>query len=272
MPLSVVIATYNRAALVSHAIRSALDPFPGNSGHEVIVVDDASTDDTVEQLRKLFAEEIAIGRFRLIRNAMNRGVTGSKNEGYLAARNEWVVFLDSDDTFLPGVGDAVVSVLDANSDKPLVFFRCTNQDGNFVGTRFEKDVALDLSAYLEYTSYGEALTAVNKRIVQQTPYVESLRGYEGLGCTRIIARHGPAVLSTVVARRYDCRGADRLSVAAGLFSRMPLLARGHLMLLREFWPQMRYRKVAGYLLKAAAFSLIGGIYRLAKGHTNDCFL
>jgi len=260
--LSVVIATYNRAALVPCSIRSVLNALDGASGHEVVVIDDASTDETVEQLRKRFAGEIASGWVRIIRNAINRGVTGSKNEGYLAAKNDWVMFLDSDDTFLPGVGDDVVSVLNANSDKPLAFFRCIDQEGKFVGTRFEKDVVLDLDTYLEHTSYGEALTAVNKRIVQQVPYVEFLRGHEGLGCCRIIARHGPAVLSSIVARRYDCRGVDRLSVSAGLFRRMPLLARGHLMLVREFGRRMRWRKALGYVLKAAAYSLIGGFYRL----------
>lgn len=265
MSLSVVIATYNRAALVPRSIRSALDALDGITSHEVVVVDDASSDDTVERLQEVFAGEISSGRVKVLRNAVNRGVTGSKNEGYSVAWCDWVIFLDSDDTILPGVGEAVVSALEENDDKPLVFFRCVDQDGNFVGTSFGKDIPLDLDAYLEHTSYGEALTAVNKRIVRQVPYVESLRGYEGLGCCRIIAQYGPVTLSTVVARRYDCSSDDRLSVSDGLFRRMPLIAQGHLMLVREFGSRMRWSKALGYLLKAAAYGLIGGAYRLVKG-------
>lgn len=265
MSLSVVIATYNRAGIVVNSIRSALAVLERMPGHEVVVVDDASTDGTAEELRKVFAEEIVSGRVKVLQNTANRGVSGSKNEGYLAAQNDWVTFLDSDDVLLPGVGEAFQAVLQLNANKPLVFFRCVDQDGKFVGTYFGRELLLDLDTYLEHTSYGEALTAVNKRIVRQAPYVEYLRGYEGLGCCRIIKRHGPAVLSTVVARRYDSSSDDRLSVSDGLYRRLPLLAHGHLMLVREFGRKMRWRKALSYLLKGVAYKVVGGAYLLVKG-------
>ncbi|MDC4205853.1 MAG: glycosyltransferase family 2 protein [Candidatus Manganitrophus sp.] len=262
--LSVVITTYNRAAIVPRAVRSALDELKRVSSYEVIVVDDASTDNTIEVIQEIFSDEIFSGRVKLLRNATNRGVTGSKNEGYLAAGGSWVIFLDSDDTLLQGVGEAMVSTLDIHSERSLVFFRCVDQIGNFVGTRFEKERLLDLETYLKHTSFGEALTAVNKNIVKREPYIASLRGYEGLGCCRIIECHGAAVLSTVVARCYDLGVGDRLSVSASLFRRMPLLARGHLMLVHEFGERMRWGKVLGYLMKALVYGVAGGVYRCVE--------
>lgn len=265
--LSVVITTFNRAAIVSQSICSVQDAFEKVPDYEIVVVDDASTDDTVSLLHTVFADEIVSGRIKIVRNRNNRGVTGSKNQGYIVAGGGWVIFLDSDDTLLPSVGEHILSALNIHADKPLVFFRCIDQNGNFVGTRFENDVTLDLKTYLEHTSFGEALTAVNKRIVQQEePYLEFLRGYEGIGCCRIIANHGSAVLSELVARHYDCSSKDRLSVSTGLFQRMPLLAQGHLILVREFGAKMRWHRAVGYIIKAAVYGLIGNLYRLTKGN------
>lgn len=266
MAISVVIPSHNRVGVVARAICSALDALHSIPGHEVIIVDDASNDDTVPKVRERFQSEISAGRLKIIESFSNRGVTASKNEGHLSAKNPWVVFLDSDDTLLPGIGSAMLSVLNSYNDKPLIFFRCIDERGEFVGRSFESDVVLDLKAYLRHTSYGEALTAINKRIVTYAPYVAHLRGYEGLGCCRIISRHGAAILSTLIARQYDCGGEDRLSVGEGLLSRMSLLAQGHLMLVREFWPWMPWYKAFHYLVKAAAYSILGLTYRLLKGN------
>lgn len=90
--ISVIIPTFNRASQVVRAVNSALaqtlKPF------EVIVVDDGSTDETVERLR-VFGDEI-----RYIFQE-NRGVSSARNRGILEARGEWIAFLDSDDTWHP---------------------------------------------------------------------------------------------------------------------------------------------------------------------------
>jgi hypothetical protein len=88
--ISVVIPTYNRAALVSGAIESALSQSvrPG----EVIVVDDGSDDDTGAVVAR-FGSAV-----RYIRQA-NAGVGAARNRGAGEATGEWVAFLDSDDTW-----------------------------------------------------------------------------------------------------------------------------------------------------------------------------
>ena len=73
------------------------------------------------------------------------------------------------------------------------------------------------------------------------------------------------MLSKVVARRYNCSGKDRLSVSTGLLHRMSLLAQGHIIMVREFGSKMRWYKTVGYIIKAAAYGLIGNLYRLTKG-------
>lgn len=255
--LTTVIATYNRRHCIEQAVRSALAALPHSP---VIVVDDASEDDTLALLRQRCADELADGRLQLVALPANRGVTAAKNAGYARARTRWVVFLDSDDRYLEGCGSALQAELHDSAGRPIVFFRCQDEAGCFVGTRQGQRADLPLRDYLVHTSHGEALTAVNKALVRARPYPASLRGYEGLGCARIIARHGPARLAAVVARVYDQRGEDRLSSRRAMFRRMPLLARGHLAMAREFRREMPAARRLRLFLVAAAYMLAGRAY------------
>jgi succinoglycan biosynthesis protein ExoO len=64
----------------------------------VLVVDDASTDDTVAVVRQLARAD---SRIRLITLAQNGGPSAARNAGLDAARGEWVAVLDADDAFMP---------------------------------------------------------------------------------------------------------------------------------------------------------------------------
>lgn len=90
--ITVVITTYNRAALVPLAIKSVLAQT--HPASEIIVVDDGSRDDTRAVLAG-FGDAI-----RPIHQA-NTGLSGARNAGINAARTEWVAFLDDDDEFAP---------------------------------------------------------------------------------------------------------------------------------------------------------------------------
>jgi glycosyltransferase involved in cell wall biosynthesis len=94
MPLfSVVIPTYNRAACVGRAIDSVLHQT--FQDYELIVVDDGSTDDTGEVVRR-YGDRV------MLVSQPNRGVSAARNAGISRAAGEWVAFLDSDDEWLPG--------------------------------------------------------------------------------------------------------------------------------------------------------------------------
>ena len=93
--ISVVLATYNRRVLLPRAIWSVLAHRDVN--FELIVVDDASTDDSAGYLASL-------GDPRIITHVAdkNLGPSGARNLGLRMARAPVVAFLDSDDAYLPG--------------------------------------------------------------------------------------------------------------------------------------------------------------------------
>jgi len=87
---SVVIPLYNRAQYIQKAIHSVLSQTYLN--YELIVVDDASTDNSVEKVK-----EISDPKIKIICLEKNGGNAKSRNIGWQSARGDWVVYLDSDD-------------------------------------------------------------------------------------------------------------------------------------------------------------------------------
>ncbi len=106
--VSAVIPTYNRGALVVRAVESALAQT--HRLDEIIVVDDGSSDDTVERLAPYS------DRVNLVRQA-NAGGAAARNRGVREARNPWIAFLDSDDVWDPEhlhrIGRAIVATGEA---------------------------------------------------------------------------------------------------------------------------------------------------------------
>lgn len=111
--LSVVIPTWNRARLVGEAIESAL--LQRDDAVEVIVVDDASTDGTPDELAGRFGS-----RIRLLRMPERRGPGAARNAGVRVATGELLAFLDSDDLWLPGKLDAELRMFERFPDAEAV--------------------------------------------------------------------------------------------------------------------------------------------------------
>lgn len=89
--ISIIITTYNYARFIERAIRSCLDQSMPKNKYEIIVVDDASTDNT-QNILKNYEGEIKIITFK-----ENKGLAAARNEGIRKARGQYVVFLDADD-------------------------------------------------------------------------------------------------------------------------------------------------------------------------------
>lgn len=104
--ISVIIPTYNRAHYLGETIASILNQDIQDCQIEIIVVDDGSTDNTKEVLRKFG------NRVRYIYQD-NRGVGHARNRGINEATGEWIAFLDSDDRWLPEKLTLQFRVLDA---------------------------------------------------------------------------------------------------------------------------------------------------------------
>ncbi len=92
--VSVIIPTYNRAKLLPRAVNSVLNQT--FKDFELIIVDDASTDNT-EEVVKTFKDS----RIKYIKHRINKGGAAARNTGIKASKGEYIAFLDDDDEWLP---------------------------------------------------------------------------------------------------------------------------------------------------------------------------
>lgn len=108
--ISLIIPTFNRPQMLARAVESAQR---AGQSIEVIVVDDASIDETAEVCR-------ALQDIKYVRAYRNQGVAGARNLGLLESAGEYIAFLDDDDLRLPGSLDHQLALLEAAPDAGFV--------------------------------------------------------------------------------------------------------------------------------------------------------
>lgn len=141
---SVVIPVYNGAAFVGRAIESVLaQTWPA---HEIIVVDDGSTDATAA----VVAEHVARhpGQVRYLHQA-NAGVSAARNTGAHAANGDWLAFLDADDWFYPERLEAHARFI---VDDPALDFLTADYD-------YRRPDSSRISGSMELHDAGQAMLA-----------------------------------------------------------------------------------------------------------------
>lgn len=118
-PISLIIPTYNRADLLPFTLDSAIAqiiPFA-----EIIVVDDGSTDDTCDVLRRYES------RVKII-SGPNSGVQAARNAGAQEATNELITFCDSDDLLEPTFTENLSSWLASHPEIDIAYSNFLNFD------------------------------------------------------------------------------------------------------------------------------------------------
>ena len=120
--VAIVIVTYNSARDIDRALRSLADPPPATP-HEILVVDNASADDTVTRIRASWPG------VRLIASPSNLGFAAANNRGIRESSSELVLLLNPDTSVPRGAIDRLVAHLDARLDVAIVGPRIVDGDG-----------------------------------------------------------------------------------------------------------------------------------------------
>jgi glycosyltransferase involved in cell wall biosynthesis len=141
LDVTVVMPAYNRAALIGRALDSirAQRRWP----REVIVVDDASSDDTAAEVER-WAERTGFP-VRLERLARNGGAAAARNHGMRIAVSTYIAFLDSDDEHLPGALSRLVLALEREPNAVVAFGDATKvtPTRSISGAMFRQKVEFD---------------------------------------------------------------------------------------------------------------------------------
>lgn len=102
--LSVVIVTWNSESTIGRCLR-ALGSNPPPVPHEIIVIDNASTDSTIDEVRSNAPDA------RVICNSVNRGLPAANNQGFLASRGKAILVSNPDAIVHGGAVGAMLDVL-----------------------------------------------------------------------------------------------------------------------------------------------------------------
>ena len=116
MKVSTVIPAYNAECTIAQALDSALAQ--NCPDHEIIVVNDGSTDNTAIILER-YCE-----RVRIV-NQANQGAAAARNTGIAHAKGKYIAFLDSDDFWMPGKLNTMIAALEQNPGASLAFSEFT---------------------------------------------------------------------------------------------------------------------------------------------------
>lgn len=158
--VSVIVSTYNRGRFVCEAVESVLNQTFRD--FEVIVVDDGSTDNTHDLLKK-YASSIHYIYQR------NKGRSAARNSGIRLCRGGYVAFLDDDDIWLPGKLERQAAFLDLHPEAALAHTFTELMDES--GRRLEKETKKHLRSYHKAMRIGYTYEGMSRLCVMYTSSV-----------------------------------------------------------------------------------------------------
>jgi len=189
--VSVVIPTCNRAALLTRAIQSVRQQTYGNL--EIIVVDDASTDD-IQKIVGSFADP----RICYIRHDTNRGGSAARNTGIRAANGNFVAFLDDDDEWVAEKAEEQVKIL---RDYDAVMCTWDQATGDLSKLDLKKTVDLDDLRKGKFTAGGTGVLIAKANVFKEIMFDETLPRYQDWDLfIRIGMKHKIAYLNKPLVR------------------------------------------------------------------------
>lgn len=216
--VTVVTPTFNRAHLLERSMRSVLgQTYPAI---DLLVVDDGSTDGTLELI-----ERLADPRVRVVRHATNRGALAAKNTGLDHLRGEYAIIFDSDDELVPDALERMVDTLeDRGPDWGMVFADCVDPaTGRVTGSAFPDSREVTYEDAIcgrftgEFVGLWRSRLADGLRFDERTPFGESLVWFRFYQRARVYYLRAPlrryyrgeATTDAVSAVRFEDRVAHR---------------------------------------------------------------
>ena len=154
--VTVIIPSYNREKTIKRAVDSVLNQTYKDI--EVIVVDDCSTDNTLDVVKS-----IKDSRLKVFKLNENSGACVARNFGIEKAKGEYIAFQDSDDEWLPEKLEKQMDVLENNSNINLVFCQFNKIDNENTSVYPPLKTGIITRKVLLEKSYVSTQTLIGRR-------------------------------------------------------------------------------------------------------------
>ena len=136
--ISIVIVNYNVKDLLIQCLRSIYSSDNEAISIEVIVIDNDSSDDSVEAIQELFPQVILIG------NKFNAGFSGANNQGIQIAQGEFIFLLNPDTEIIGNAIFQLANYIDNHSDCSIVAPQLLNSDKTLQMSAWNNHHPIDL--------------------------------------------------------------------------------------------------------------------------------
>lgn len=213
--VTIVIPAYN----AEKTVRQALDSVRAQTFRdwEAVLVDDGSADGTLPLLRAAAAED---GRFRLLQNDRNRGVSWSRNRGAAEARGPWVAFLDSDDLWREDKLQKQLALAERRPDADILYtgYGFLRGSGAPIGRVFRVPEKTDYHNMLKNNVMSTSGVMIRRELLLRYPFRSDVAHedlFEWLTLLRAGARAAgdPEPLHTVRVAQRESRSGNKLRAA-----------------------------------------------------------
>lgn len=199
MKYSIITPTYNRGDLIARAIQSVLAQT--YEDFELVIVDDASTDDTIQVVESFLYDK----RIKLIKCEVNGGVNKARNIGLnsISDQSEAVTFLDSDDEFEPNALENMLTEMNLHEDINYFRFGVKYEDGKFANNLSHVGVKAGFDYYIKNLfTIGEWVCTFRRNIIDNGfKYSTEVKAFEIIPYIAL-ARQEDMFFSSKVVRKY----------------------------------------------------------------------
>ena len=129
--LSIIIVNWNGGNLLRRCVETIVSSQPTTS-YEVVIIDNASEDDSLDQLRssELLAPLFANQQLRIFNNSENRGFGAANNQGFALTNSPFVFLLNLDTEVPPGTIDTLLNTIKSDPRIGVCGPRILNTDGS----------------------------------------------------------------------------------------------------------------------------------------------
>ncbi len=175
--LSVIMPNYNYGRFIGHAIESVIaqDYRP----IELIVVDDGSSDDSLERIAEALDRPHELSRVEVVAMPENRGKIAAMNRGLELAKGDYCIILDADDflskSYVSRCVDELVKARQEDESIGFVYTDCNlvSEHGDYLERG--RSTAFDPALIERYSFIPEPAVVLMEAVKQAAPYDESIR-------------------------------------------------------------------------------------------------
>jgi glycosyltransferase involved in cell wall biosynthesis len=247
--ISIVVPTYNRVVSLKRCVDSILSQYCKEL--ELIIVNDSSTDLTMEYLETLKADHAFI---KVIHNQNNQGVNYSRNRGIENASKRFILFLDSDDCLADNSLDRIFTTVKENPGFRHFLFLVSDRKEEF--SHLNTRIIVKYNEWVRSNMTGDFVHLVTAATMKNFLFFEQFRRFENLNWLRVYKSTSPQLLAPFVAADRERGRADSLTTSSKLRDINVINAKFES---QKLYYNLYYKDLAKYRSKSLTFQLLEAI-------------